>query len=39
VWSTSTLAPFAVAQSSKRAQLAAANGTGRQGYLSTQIEE
>jgi hypothetical protein len=27
-----------VAQSSERAQLAAANGTGRRGHLSTQIE-
>jgi hypothetical protein len=35
---TSALAPFAVAQSSECAQLAAANGTGRRGHLSTQIE-
>jgi hypothetical protein len=37
VRSTSALAPFAVAQSSERAQLTAANGTGRRGHLSTQI--
>jgi hypothetical protein len=37
--STSALAPFAVAQSSERVQLAAANGTGRWGHLSTQMEQ
>jgi hypothetical protein len=32
------LAPFAVAQSSERAQLVVANGTGQRGHLCTQIE-
>jgi hypothetical protein len=36
--STSALAPFVVAQSSEHAKLAAANGTGRRGHLSTLIE-
>jgi hypothetical protein len=37
-WLTSSLSPFAIAQSSERVQLAAANETGRRGHLSTQTE-